>query len=37
VHSVLTIDLVDEPGHPTRGALDRAMAFLAERLPAPAP
>jgi dienelactone hydrolase len=31
-HSVLTIDLVDEPGHPTRAALDRVMAFLAERL-----
>jgi dienelactone hydrolase len=31
-HSVLTEDLVDEPGHPTRAALDRAMAFLAERL-----
>jgi dienelactone hydrolase len=33
-HSVLTEDLVDEPGHPTRAALDRAMGFLAERLPA---
>jgi dienelactone hydrolase len=31
-HSVLTIDLVDEPGHPTRAALDRVMAFLGERL-----
>ncbi len=31
-HSVLTEDLVDTPGHPTRAALDRAMAFLAERL-----
>lgn len=31
-HSVLTAHLVDEPGHPTRAALDRAMAFLAERL-----
>jgi len=31
-HSVLTVDLVDEPGHPTRAALDRVMAFLAERL-----
>jgi dienelactone hydrolase len=31
-HSVLTIELVDEPGHPTRAALDRVMAFLAERL-----
>jgi dienelactone hydrolase len=31
-HSVLTIDLVDQPGHPTRAALDRVMAFFAERL-----
>jgi dienelactone hydrolase len=31
-HSVLTIDLVDEPGHPTRAALDRVLAFFAERL-----
>lgn len=31
-HSVLTVDLVDEPGHPTRDALDEVMAFLAERL-----
>ena len=31
-HSVLTISLVDEPGHPTRVALDRVLAFLAERL-----
>jgi dienelactone hydrolase len=31
-HSVLTVDLVDEPGHPTRDALDRVLAFLAERL-----
>jgi len=31
-HSVLTNDLVDEPGHPTRVALDRVLAFLAERL-----
>jgi dienelactone hydrolase len=35
-HSVLTVDLVDEPGHPTRAALDRVMAFLAARLKAPA-
>ncbi|HUL25366.1 MAG TPA: dienelactone hydrolase family protein [Streptosporangiaceae bacterium] len=34
-HSVLTVDLVDEPGHPTRAALDRVMAFLAARLKAP--
>jgi dienelactone hydrolase len=31
-HSVLTGDLVDTPGHPTRAALDRVMAFFAERL-----
>jgi dienelactone hydrolase len=31
-HSVLTVDLVDEPGHPTRAALDRVIAFLDERL-----
>ena len=31
-HAVLTVDLVDEPGHPTRAALDRVMAFLSERL-----
>jgi dienelactone hydrolase len=31
-HSVLTEDLVDEPGHPTREALDQVLAFLAERL-----
>ena len=34
-HAVLTIDLVDEPGHPTRAALDRVLAFLAERLKVP--
>jgi len=33
-HSVLTGDLVDTPGHPTRAALDRVMAFFAERLQA---
>ncbi len=31
-HSVLTEDLVDEPGHPTRDALDRVLAFCRERL-----
>jgi dienelactone hydrolase len=31
-HSVLTEELVDTPGHPTRAALDRVMAFLGERL-----
>lgn len=31
-HSVLTYDFVDEPGHPTRQALDRVLAFFTERL-----
>ncbi len=31
-HSVLTADLVDEAGHPTRQALDRVLAMFAERL-----
>jgi dienelactone hydrolase len=31
-HSVLTEDLVDEPGHPTRQALDQVLGFLGERL-----
>jgi hypothetical protein len=31
-HAVLTVDLVDEPGHPTRAALDRVIGFLDERL-----
>ena len=31
-HSVLTNELVDEPGHPTRAALDRVIAFYRERL-----
>ena len=31
-HSVLTVELVDEPGHPTRAALDRVMSFLAGQL-----
>lgn len=31
-HSVLTLDFVDEPGHPTRDALDRVLAFFGERL-----
>jgi dienelactone hydrolase len=31
-HAVLTVDLVDEPGHPTRVALDRVLTFLTERL-----
>jgi dienelactone hydrolase len=33
-HSVLTIDLVDEPDHPTRQALDRVVRFLRDRLTA---
>jgi len=31
-HSVVTTDLVDEEGHPTRQALDRVLAFFRERL-----
>jgi dienelactone hydrolase len=31
-HAVLTVDLVDEPGHPTRAALDHVLAFMNERL-----
>ena len=31
-HSVVTIDLVDEPGHPTRAALDQVLDFFRERL-----
>jgi dienelactone hydrolase len=31
-HSVLTKDLVDEAGHPTRAALERVLAFFRERL-----
>lgn len=33
-HSVVTKDLVDEEGHPTREALDRVLSFFAERLKA---
>jgi dienelactone hydrolase len=33
-HSVLTEDLVDETGHPTRQALDRVLGFFRERLAA---
>jgi len=33
-HSVLTNDLVDEPGHPTRDALERVLTFFDERLKA---
>lgn len=31
-HSVLTISLVDEPGHPTRQALDDVLSFFQRRL-----
>ncbi len=31
-HSVVTEHLVDEPGHPTKAALDQVLAFFAERL-----
>lgn len=31
-HAVLTVDLVDRPGHPTRVALDRVLEFLRKRL-----
>ena len=31
-HSVVTTDLVDEQGHPTRRALDRVLGFFHERL-----
>jgi hypothetical protein len=31
-HSVLTVDLVDEPDHPTKAALDRVMTFLNDKL-----
>jgi dienelactone hydrolase len=31
-HSVLTLHLVDEPGHPTRVALDQVLAFFRDRL-----
>ncbi len=31
-HSVVTTDLVDKEGHPTRQALDRVLSFFAERL-----
>lgn len=33
-HSVLTLHLVDQPGHPTRAALDRVVAFCRDRLQA---
>jgi hypothetical protein len=36
-HAVLTVDLVDTPGHPTRAALDRVLEFLGQRLRPPQP
>lgn len=33
-HSVVTTDLVDEQGHPTRESLERVLRFFAERLQA---
>jgi dienelactone hydrolase len=36
-HSVVTMDLVDQEGHPTRQALDRVIGFLQERLGPDAP
>jgi dienelactone hydrolase len=35
-HSVVTKDLVDREGHPTREALDRVIGFFRERLGSPA-
>ncbi len=34
-HSVLTEDLIDEPGQPTRQALDQVLQFFADRLLVP--
>jgi dienelactone hydrolase len=31
-HSVLALDYIDTPGHPTRNALDQVLAFFGERL-----
>lgn len=36
-HSVVTTDLIDDEGHPTRAALDRVLAFFHERLRPDAP
>ena len=35
-HSVLTLDFVDEAGHPTREALDNVLAYFAAKLSSPA-
>ena len=34
-HSVLTEHFVDEPGHPTRDALDQVLAFFTKQLTEP--
>ena len=31
-HSVLTVDLIDEPGEPTRAALEQVLALLRSKL-----
>ncbi|MFO0574271.1 MAG: dienelactone hydrolase family protein [Polyangia bacterium] len=36
-HSVLTLDLVDQQGHPTRAALERVLSFLGKELQKDAP
>ena len=36
-HSVVTTELIDEEGHPTRAALDRVLSFYHERLDGQAP
>ena len=33
-HSVLTLDFVDEAGHPTRAALDNVIAYFGKQLTA---
>ena len=33
-HSVLTLDFVDEAGHPTRAALDKVLAYFTRQLTA---
>ena len=34
-HSVLTANLIDEPGEPTRAALDQVLALLRDKLLSP--
>ena len=36
-HAVLTLDFVDETGHPTRQALDEVISYFRRRLPDPEP